>query len=759
MASATRERNLICGIIVTTLVMIGCGSDEMTAGTIDGAARSTGSIATQTRDREIAARDIGAQRGKGAPRQILFGDLHVHSTYSVDAFMYSLPIFAGEGAHPPADACDFARHCAGLDFFSINDHAEGLTPDLWRRTKESIRACNEVAGDPADPDLVAFVGWEWTQTGTTPETHYGHKNVVFPELDDDKLPARAISAVPVGDQRVPPRWVMKGGASLVRAFGYPEYGDVISFMADIAASGDCERGIPTRELPADCRETADTPRELFRKLDEWGFESLVIPHGLAWGIHAPPGGRLDVQLAPGQHDPEKQRLIEISSGHGNSEEYRSHAEYEVDASGDRICPQPTSDYLPCCWQAGVITRSRCSDPLAAVCEVGVMAARQAALDAGVDPHQTIPGTTAEDWLDCDQCRDCFKPAMNLRPGMTAQYGAAISSFTESTSSDVTRFRWGFIASTDNHAARPATGYKQYDRRIMTDSRGFTSAESAERVRSWTERDPRTAENKQKAQLSRLAQLFDSERETSFLYPGGIVAAHATGRDRRSIWDALMRREVYGTSGPRILLWFDLVNPPTAPTASNGYARVVPMGGEVEIASAPRFEVRAVGSHHQNPGCPQQSISALSPERLFDLCRDECYFPAEERHLISRIEVVRIRPQERSGEPIAPLIEDPWLGFDCPPDPGGCVFSFSDPDYPGSGRDAVYYVRALQESTPAINGANLRTEFDAAGRATRVTPCFGGYRTPESDDCLAPAHERAWSSPIYVDQPVGSRATH
>ncbi|MGB9339606.1 MAG: DUF3604 domain-containing protein, partial [Polyangiales bacterium] len=161
-----------------------------------------GEITATPLDRAVLNAREEAQRAvtSDLETRVLFGDLHVHSTLSVDAFQWSLPLMGGEGVHPPADACDFARFCSQLDFYSLTDHAEALTPRTWDMVRESVRQCNAVDAQSEQPDLVAFTGFEWTQIGITPESHFGHRNVIFKETADEQLPSRPIAAPGLASQ-------------------------------------------------------------------------------------------------------------------------------------------------------------------------------------------------------------------------------------------------------------------------------------------------------------------------------------------------------------------------------------------------------------------------------------------------------------------------------------------------------------------------------------------------------------------------------
>ena len=264
------------------------------------------------------------------------------------------------------------------------------------------------------------------------------------------------------------------------------------------------------------------------------------------------------------------------------------------------------------------------------------------------PRSPCPARTVEDWKDCGQCRDCFNPAFNYRP---RQLGAvrARDLATSTTRRAPRRFRFGFIAL--ERQPQRAARHRLQGVRAAPDDRGRRRArrglapahaggpqapDGASRCRSI---------RPTRRPACRTSRCVDFERQASFFMTGGLVAVHAEGRDRDAIWNALKRREVYGTSGERILLWFDLLNGPDG---------AAPMGSEV----APRRDAALPGARGR-----RVQAAARLPRLRVDrarrrsasqhLCRGECYNPSDERHRITRIEVVRIRPQQppgRAGRP-------------------------------------------------------------------------------------------------------------
>ena len=163
--------------------------------------------------------------------------------------------------------------------------------------------------------------------------------------------------------------------------------------------------------------------------------------------------------------------------------------------------------------------------------------------------------------------------------MSAQYALAITDF----SNDVPqRYRFGFIGSSDNHQARPGSGYKENLRLLNTESR--VNMQNLE-GRSFL--NPRLTEPKlpksDKVHFDSKSESslpLQAERASSFLYTGGLVAVHSEARKRNSLWKAMNSREVYATSGERILLWFNLIN--------HRSGKVFPMGSELDMEDNPSF---------------------------------------------------------------------------------------------------------------------------------------------------------------------------
>ena len=707
-----------------------------------GSYEGPGQISNTTTPKEIVSSRIQKQLddkskvGINDKKLILFGDLHVHTTYSSDAFLFSLPLMAGEGTHPPADACDFARYCSSLDFWSNTDHAEDLTPQDWQEIKDTVRQCNQVSGE-GQQDTIAFLGWEWTQVGGFGEQHYGHKNIILKDLEESKIPARPIAAPQSGFANMP--FPAKLGLSTLRAFDGRAQ-DLMTYARD-GATTPCEPGVSVRDLPNDCREYADNPGVLFDKLNEWGHEAVVIPHGTAWGAYTPPESDWKKQLTEEFHDPNYQTLIEVYSGHGNSELHLIWRSTLYDENGQAICPSPSENYLPACWQAGVIIEERCLNEGESKreCDKRAKQARQNYADAGNAGQATVYNEDPTEWLDANQCQDCFLPAFNMKPKGSAQYILALRNFDPNDT--IERFKFGFIGSSDTHSARAGNGYKDMNRMDYTDAAGPT--ESAGFIFGFNEGEGTYSKSTRKIYTSETMPQgpVEIDRIMSYFYTGGLIATHSDDKTRDSIWSSIKNKEVYATSGPRILLWFDLIN---------GEEGTLPMGSETELKKNPRFMVRALGSLEQKPGCPEYAVNALGKERIKHLCKNECYNPSDTRREINRIEIIKIIPQQYEGEKLDDLILDPWKSFKCSGSEE-CLITFSDTDFEEQERDALYYARAIEKESKIVNAGNLRCDLDVFGQCKEVNICYGSpLQNPREEDCLENGEERAWSSPIFVD---------
>ncbi|MFK8019542.1 MAG: DUF3604 domain-containing protein [Pseudomonadales bacterium] len=634
---------------------------------------------------------------------ILFGDLHVHSEFSADSAVQSLPANGTEGPRSIADACDFARYCSALDFWSINDHAEALTTNKWLETQNAINDCNAVQVDPQSPDTVAFLGWEWTQRGETATRHYGHKNVLLKDSFNVPKPIAAPLAM---------NYVfgsMGLANSLTDRENWQSYGQYHRDLLQLLGADQCPAGVAVRDLPDDCIDVAETPQRLFEKLDDWGLSAIVIPHGMAWGKTNNKQSDFRFQLNARDHNPKWQRLLEVYSGHGNSEVYRDIDRGELLPDNTIRCPAATVGFEPCCARAEDLVKARCADPESVDCIAQVKDAQRKIFGRSPlsNAFPDIAGVTPEDFGACGQLDDAFLPAYQYLPKNSAQYAAAIRDEDGST------YRWGFIASSDNHRSRPGTGYKEFGRLHMTDGNGYFP------------RDEAVADD-------------------SYYYTGGLVAVHSTQRDKDSIFTALSNKQVYATSGDRIQLWFDA----ESKSDINEGPILYGMGSELKTRHPLTFKVRAVGAWQQEPGCPEFVEQSLTAERAAWLCRGECYNPGRQRKIIERIEVIRIRAQQPDESFNASLIEDPWKTFSCESDPNGCAVEFTD--LSGTqGAEFTYYVRALQVASEAVNGNPLNCDRDERGLCIKANYCAGGANMALAEDCLAPAQERAWSSPIYV----------
>jgi hypothetical protein len=210
---------------------------------------------------------------------------------------------------------------------------------------------------------------------------------------------------------------------------------------------------------------------------------------------------------------------------------------------------------------------------------------------------------------------------------------------------------------------------------------------------------------------------------------GLAAVWATDNTREALWEAMARREVYATTGTRMTVrlfagWdFTAGDVERSDFAALGYARGVPMGGELTQApagKAPVFLVRAMrdadGANLDRVQMVKGWLDATgrTHERIHDIAWSGKRKPGRDGRLPPVGNTVNVEQASYDNSIGAPYLAVRW----------------QDPEFDPRQR-AFYYVRVLEIPTPRW------TTYDARVFGTRIP-----------DGAPTSIQERAYTSPVW-----------
>lgn len=269
---------------------------------------------------------------------------------------------------------------------------------------------------------------------------------------------------------------------------------------------------------------------------------------------------------------------------------------------------------------------------------------------------------------------------------------------------VNPFRFGMIGSTDSHTGLSTTTEDNFFGKFVE------SEPAPERV------------------TNKMAHVLQESWE---LGASGLAAVWARDNTREAIFDAFQRREVYGTTGPRIRLRFfgawnfeeDLHQQPDY--AATAYREGVPMGGELTqleaTGQAPRFLV-AAEKDPEGANLDRVQIikgwidgSGEPREKIYEVILSDDREPDPETGKVPELpSTADIEEASYRNSVGASHLSAVWADPDF------------DPDQP-----AFYYVRVIEIEKPRW------TAYDAAF-----------FETQMPDDAPMTVRDRAYSSPIW-----------
>ena len=281
---------------------------------------------------------------------------------------------------------------------------------------------------------------------------------------------------------------------------------------------------------------------------------------------------------------------------------------------------------------------------------------------------------------------------------------------QNTQLGVNPFKFGMIGSTDSH-----TGFPQVAEDNFLGKYGSASPNSNNKNR-WKKEWPPVE--------GTVAKMYGWESQSA-----GYAAVWATENTREAIWDAMKRKEVYATTGPRMVVrmfgGFDFKEEDANNNniAALGYSKGVPMGGDMTNAPENKSATFLVTAMKDPEGANLDRIQIIKgwidndenlQERVFDVAVSDGRMITNgktNKKLISTVDVSKATYSNSIG--------DSYLSV-----------TWTDPDFDAN-QKSFYYARIIEIPTPRW------TAYDQVR--------FGIKMGPEVPMQI---QERAYTSPIW-----------
>ena len=595
--------------------------------------------------------------GRGATRpaieRVFWGDLHLHSNLSPDAYIFenrmlgppeAYQFAAGEGVLSSTGT--LAKLDRPLDFLAVTDHAEYLGVFA---SVAPVASSSTPAKHIQQLVLVSEVGSRWAKYMEADQFQKARDEFVANSSSDPAadavLPDSAVLALWQASAKLADRYNKPGEFTTLIGYEWTSMIDGNNFHRVVLFGDDAKTAGSLAPFSAmDSRDVEDLWAFLSKYEATTGGRAMAIPHNsnLSNGRMFPALGSEKMSESYARQSARWEPLFEATQVKGDAE---THPLLSPD--------DPFADFET--WDAGNILATEEKTPDMLVTEYA-----RSLLGVGIATHDSL---------------------------------------------GVNPYQFGLIGSTDSHTA-------------------LSTADAGNYFGKFADSEP---------SVDRTSLMMAGRWSNAILSSSGYVAVWAEDNTREALFDALQRREVYASTGPRITLrlfagWgFTGEELYDADFAAQGYRAGVPMGGQLNGSCEETGQVSILVRASRDPmGANLDRIQIVKGwmdqgehrERVYDVALSDGRKVGEAGQVLEVGNTVDIQSAAYANTIGAAELGTLWTDRDFDPE-----------------QRAFYYARVLEIPTPRW------TTHDAAA--------FG---IPPPDNVPGSVQQRVYSSPVWYEPP-------